>query len=194
MHNGAVPQDCYFAGSDVASDARIHGLVAFFFACYGGGTPQHEDVARPGRAPREIAPRPFLAALPQTMLGHAGGGALAVIAHVERAWSYSFAWPGAGRQSAAVDSAIRELLAGRRVGHAMEYFGSRLGELSSDLTEEIKDRRARRPRPEADTLEEDAALAGMWTAYNDARSYVVLGDPAVRLAAATPPAPPNEAA
>jgi hypothetical protein len=163
----------------------VHGLVAFFFACYGGGTPQFEDFARRGRVPAQIAPRPFIAALPQALLGHPAGGALAVIAHVERAWGYSFMWPGAGRQSAVFKSTIHELLAGRRVGHAMEPFGRRYAELSTDLTGEMNDRRARRPRPEADTLEEDEALSGMWTANNDARSYVVLGDPAIRLAAPT---------
>jgi hypothetical protein len=69
----------------------------------------------------------------------------------------------------------------------MEFFGVRYAELSSDLTEEIKDRKARRPRPEAETVEEDEALSSMWTANNDARSYVVLGDPAVRLAIAKRP-------
>lgn len=191
IQRGPVPPEFYFAGSDVPPAACVHGLIAFFFACYGGGTPQFEDFERRGQAPAQIAPRPFIAALPQALLGHPAGGALAVIAHVERAWGYSFMWPGAGRQSAVFESTIHELLAGRRVGHAMECFGRRYGELSTDLTAEMNDRMARRPRPEADTLEEDEGLSGLWTANNDARSYIVLGDPAVRLAAPTGPVQPG---
>lgn len=178
---GRIPEECYFTASDLPRTANIHGLIAFFFACYSGGTPQLEDFARGSRAPAQIAPRAFIASLPQALLGHSSGGALAIIAHVERAWSYSFMWPGSGRQSEVFESTIRELLAGCRVGHAMEFFGIRHAELSSDLIEEIKDRKARRPRPSLDTLAADEALSGMWTANNDARNYIVLGDPAVRL-------------
>jgi hypothetical protein len=181
-HKGLIPEDFYFAGKDVPDDAKLQGLIAFFFACYGGGTPQSDDFAHITHGPQsDIAPFPFVAALPKRLLGHPKGGALAVIAHVERAWTYSFLWQRAGEQLGVFESAIVELLNGRRVGSAMEYFGSRYAELSSDLTEELKDRKARRSRPESETVAEDEVLAGMWTANNDARSYVVLGDPAVQV-------------
>ena len=77
---------------------------------------------------------------------------------------------------------IRALLDGKRLGFAMESFNSRYSELSSDLNVELKKRNDGRQRPESQTRAEDEDLAGMWTANNDARSYVVLGDPAVRLA------------
>jgi hypothetical protein len=182
-HNGPIPEDFYFACNDVSDDAKLAGLIAFFFACYGGGTPQFDDFSHLRGSQADLAPYPFVAALPKRLLGHPKGAALAVIAHVDRAWTYSFQWERENEQLAVFESAITELLNGRRVGSAMEYFGSRYAELSSDLTEELKDRKARRARPESETVAEDQALAGMWTANNDARSYVVLGDPAVRLAA-----------
>ena len=37
---GQISQKHYFAGSDLPADARVHGLVAFFFACFAAGTPQ----------------------------------------------------------------------------------------------------------------------------------------------------------
>jgi len=187
-HTGAIPEDFYFAADDIATEAKLEGLIAFFFACYSGGTPQIDDFSHLGLVSQtEIAPFPFVAALPRRMLGHPKGGALAVIGHVERAWSYSFMWSRAGKQLAVFEAAISELVNGRRVGSAMEFFNMRYSELSTDLTEELKDRKFRRARPEFETVSEDEALAEMWTANNDARSYVVLGDPAVRLAAPREP-------
>jgi hypothetical protein len=181
-HPGPVPEDFYFAGDHVAERANLAGLIAFFFACFGGGTPKLDDFAHlMGDQQGALAPHAFVAGLPKRLLGHPNG-ALAVIGHVERAWSYSFMWEGAGEQLAAFQSALSALLNGKRVGFAMESFNSRYAELSSDLSSELEDRRYRRPRPETDTLAEDEALAGVWTANNDARSYAVLGDPAVRLA------------
>lgn len=175
QHRGPLAPDWYFAADDVDADANLQGMVAFVFACYGGGTPRLDDFAHLALTqPAPIAPRAFVAALPQRMLSLPGGGALAVIAHVERAWGYSFSWPGVGTHHQVFSATLRRLLNGMPVGHALEYFNSKYAELSTELSAAVEDAKYA-------VIPDELTIASMWTALNDARSYVVIGDPAVRL-------------
>jgi hypothetical protein len=173
---GPIPPEHYFAADDLGDDADVAGLIAFFFACHGGGTPRYDDFAhRKGWQKNEIAPYAFVSKLSRRLLSHPRGGALAVIGHVERAWSQSFLWRTSDSQTEVFESTLDLLRKGYPIGAAMEYFNQRYAELAALLTGEMQ-------KMQLGEEVDAARLSSLWTAHNDARSYVVVGDPAVRLA------------
>lgn len=172
---GSMAPACYFSAADLPSDARVHGLICFFFACYGAGTPRHDNfLHEPGAQPPEIANRPFVAALPKRLLSHPNGSALAVIGHVDRAWGCSILGKSGAAQIQPFRNAISALLRGRPAGYALKDFRERFAALSSGLSALLE-------RIGFGGVVSDDDLAAAWLERNDAQSYVVLGDPAVRL-------------
>lgn len=169
-----ITDNFYFSADDIASDADVFGMIAFIFACYGGGAPKMDNFYRQAFGEQKvIAPHAFLAQLPMRLLSHPRGGALAVFAHIERAWGSSIVWDGAVRDVETFDATIDALLNGKPAGNAIEYFNERYAEISTDLTSELDE-----TTPET---QDEVKLAGMWTSNNDARNYALLGDPAVTL-------------
>jgi hypothetical protein len=73
-------------------------------------------------------------------------------------------------------STLLALMDGARLGSAMESLTSRYAEIATELTRRMDGFRRYGKRID------DADLVGLWTATHDARAYVVLGDPAVRVA------------
>ncbi|MBL8230213.1 MAG: hypothetical protein JNL98_17115 [Bryobacterales bacterium] len=181
-------RDTFFAAEDLSSDAKLAGLIAMVFACYGGGCPEFNNFFLQdgfSKADR-IAPKPFLSALPKRMLSHPKGGALAVIAHVDRVWDCSFLnVEQQQRELATFESMLKLLLEGKPVGLALERLNTRYAEIASDLATEMQ------IANELQEPQNKEVFAELWTSTNDARNYMVLGDPAVRLRLGEAPADPR---
>ncbi|WP_428261640.1 hypothetical protein [Haliangium sp.] len=174
----------YFAGEHIDSRADLRGLIGVHFACYGMGTPAQDNFVKRALGAAEaraIAPNDFVARLPQRMLANPGGGALATIGHIDRAWGSSFLWMDAqGKVQTQVhlevfESTLTALFSGKRVGYALEHFNSRYAELAADLSARLENIQI------GGADYDDHELAQMWIFQNDARNYAVVGDPAVRI-------------
>lgn len=193
---GPLPPAVYLTGDDVrqaGAQINLRGMIAFFFACFGAGTPRYDDYYRAEfkKQGKVLTPAAFTADLPCALLG-IPNGALAVVGHVERAWGNSFlclsaAHPsprggGDGQYVSVFAAALDRLLAGHPIGSAMDFFNVRYAALATELVP---------------LLEDDTAnpyqLAELWTSHHDARGYIILGDPAVRLPAARQQAGPTPA-
>ena len=172
---GQVSPDHYLTAAEIDDRAKVSGLIAFLFACYGAGTPQNDNfLPDRGRGPVAVAPEPFVAAMPQRLLSHPNGPALAVIGHVERAWGYSIRPTGAGTQIGPFRDFLSRVLAGEPVGHATKNFSERYAVLSSELLTQLDESSSGcRATPQE--------IAATWIERNDAQNYVLLGDPAVRI-------------
>jgi hypothetical protein len=172
---GKPKRDDFLAAEDVPGDARVHGLIHLSFACFGAGCPRLDGYPEDLRVePEEVAPRPFVARLPQRLLSHPNGSALAALGHVDRAWTYSFSSDQQAPQAQAFRAVIRGLLKGDRIGYATDQFTARWAALSTSTTDSLL-----QVAMGKNVLTQE--LARQLAARNDARDYVVLGDPAVRL-------------
>lgn len=172
----SISEKVYLAGDHITNDAQLHGLITFFFACYGAGTPDHDEFMwKVEGTPKKIAPHAFVSGLPRRLLSHPRGGALAVIGHIERAWTHSFKWSGQpSAHRAHFEGALGRLFDGFPIGYAFDQINERHASAAVQLTGLLEDKRDK-------LVVNDLDLIQTWMINNDARDYIILGDPAVRL-------------
>ncbi len=165
------------SAEDIPADAKLQGTMAFLFACYSGGCPADNNYYfGPNGAQLPVAPAPLIAALPQALLSH---GALAVIAHIDLAFPYAFQDVTGTPQVQAVRDPLTYLMFGRRAGYAADCLSDRWSHLCSQLIE--SEAITASTVPNAPQPLNDAARTALTIARDDARNYIVLGDPAARL-------------
>jgi hypothetical protein len=180
------------------SQPFLAGGLWIAVACFGAGTPRKSAfypwlslLSRTGSYHRSLAhvldslpradERPFLAALPQAALANPRGP-LAMIAHMDLAWTYGFIDPDRMTQSRAsrLFSSLQVMARGSRAGVAldalMRSYREVNDELLADFHAEEDARASNRPSP-VDPRRRGRAFM----LRNDLRGYMLLGDPAARL-------------
>lgn len=170
---GAISPEHWFAACDVPENANVHGLIHFFFACYGAGTPEFDNFQFQSQQTR-IGPRAITARLPQKLMARPGGGVLASLGHVDRAWASSFQTKRGVAQTQGFRDVLDRLMAGQRVGHATDQFNNQWGVIGTELAGLLQDKAYGKSVRDADVI-------ALQIARDDCRNYVVLGDPAVKL-------------
>jgi hypothetical protein len=124
----------------------------------------------------------MISRLPQALLSH---GALAVIAHVDMAFPYAFQDVNGTPQVQAVRTPLELLMRGNRTGFAADSLSRMWSSLSAqrDLAFAASNaaNAANAANGPAQNTSAPNQLAQFTIARDDARNYIVLGDPATKL-------------
>ena len=161
---------CKFTAADIPADNTLPGTMVFLFACYSAGCPAADNYYfNTDGSQIPVAPEPLIAALPQALLAN---GSLAVIGHIDRAFPYAFVNLSGTPQIQTIRTPLELMMRGTRVGLAADSFSLAWSSMASLMQ-----------LPASATPNAQAVLASLQAhiARDDARNYIVLGDPATRL-------------
>jgi hypothetical protein len=191
----SVGTDQALTGKLLRDTPFLPGGMWFSVACFGAATPATSAFhpwltqLKSEHAPEALkslpceGERPFMAALPQALLANEQGP-LAIIGHSDLAWVMSFTDamnPSVSRASRIL-SALKVLANGSRAGVAHFALMSAYQEASYRLLEDyqVQSRASQLGRPE--DPKSRRRQGSLWMQRNDLRGYVLLGDPAARMA------------
>jgi hypothetical protein len=180
---------------DVRNGKVLPGGVWVALACFGACTPSKSvyhawlegmtDADGKLKAPRVLDSLPadgkgFVSALPQALLENPDGP-LAFIGHADLAWTYLFGDVDGPWRPERVTEPLRQLVDGCRVGVALDEILRRYRSANDELLEGYQAEEDARALKQDHAVDQDAR-AQTWMLRNDLRGYVLLGDPAAKLA------------
>ena len=209
-HQGAMSfgTEGALAARDVASVPFLPGGLWIYFACFGAGTPRasayhhwldmlaHHGMADLGPVSATLRGLDqgggFVSGLAKAALANPNGP-LAVLGHIDLAWSYSYEELRVGNDQRITGSnrslnfyyLMTKLVAGERAGAASLALKLQLDAVSAELNIHY-DRCKQGGAAEGATPADLLALGNLWMLHQDLRGYALLGDPAVQLPLARP--------
>ena len=162
-------ESMFFSIDDVPDSANVKGKIFFVFGCFTAGQSNDygpSDNPKAGLSTAEDTSS-YISSLSQELLSHKNGSALAFIGHTGFAFEQSFMWKG-NSQPHTIAEVLKSLLMGLPAGLAMQAISNKSQELNLCLQE------MRRNKASAEDI------FYLSKALEDARSYVLLGDPLAR--------------
>jgi len=172
----------------------LPGGFWLYFACFGAATPRESAfypwlhrLQQEGefgaldrlQLARPLEGRTFFAALPQAALANPEGP-LAVVGHVDLAWTYSFLELTGVNHASRFFSALGEAVQGRRAGVALHALSNHMVQVALEILTRHQNEEsaaAQGAAPPAEALHR----AHLWMTHHDLAGYVLLGDPAATL-------------
>ena len=190
----------YIAAEDLKTQPFLPGGLWMFFACFGAGTPDISEYAHwlsnlkgLGKFSGSLSSvmhslpqgrdKPFIAALPKAVLANPDGP-LAVVGHVDLAWSYSFQdmdkKQDQGRHRR-FQNVYRWATKGHNIGYALTTLFAHRADIQTEIT--ISEDMRMRERELGEEIPDDRLRMGhRWMLHQDLDGYVLLGDPAAHMA------------
>jgi hypothetical protein len=158
----------------------VEGGVVVQLSCFSYGTPAQSEYAHwTGDGTQRWATSDFVAAWPRRLLAHPRGP-LAFVGHLDLTWVRTFQDPDP-RRSASRSRPLREvqrqLLECVPVGQSMADVHARYHDANGRITRLLEAWR----RAGGEGSLDDPELIHTWVARNDARNFLVYGDPACRV-------------
>lgn len=190
---------------DVTNQPFLPGGAWFFFACFSAGTPSNsayhhwlQSMIEAGANLRQseidsvlaalARESSFVAALPQAALANPDGP-LAVMGHVDLAWTFSFQDSAKKFRPSRFHGIFQGIVNHSRIGCSFFDLQRMFIDANSELTDMLdsEERAQRRNETLADAKTRPLKKAGLWMLRQDLTASVLLGDPAARVQAPTSP-------